>query len=125
GRPLRMGGGVSPGASAAPPPRVLPPGVRVRSQGLLLRRYIVLLACQSERASDTLVLPRRHAPAANTLAARGPSLVGRWSLNAGRPADCGRPAVCVDSFSVSGNPRSARHSPRARAAAACRAASRA
>ena len=62
--------------SAAAPPPVLPPGVRSRSHGLLVRPYTGLSACQSVSATGTLVLPSRQAPAANTRAAIGPSLAG-------------------------------------------------
>ena len=64
---------VSPAASAAALPPLLPPGVRPRSQGLLVRPKIGLADCQSASMGGTLVLPSSTAPAARVRAAAGPS----------------------------------------------------
>jgi hypothetical protein len=55
---------VRPAATAAAPPPLEPPGVRFRSQGLLVRPKIGLSVCASALRSGTLVLPITIAPAA-------------------------------------------------------------
>src|SRR5215470_17053894 len=56
--------GTNPAASAAAEPPDDPPGVRDRSQGLLVVPYTSLKLCQSDKFSGTLVLPSMIAPAA-------------------------------------------------------------
>src|SRR5215208_7297852 len=63
--------GVNPAASAAPTPALDPPGVRVRSQGLL-----VLAKIESGQTSGPWVFPRSTVPAALRRAATVPSCSG-------------------------------------------------
>ena len=117
---------LSPVASAAAPPPVLPPGVRAESQGLRVRPKSGLSVCQSEVCVGTLVLPRSTAPACSTAAASGLSRSARARARAGTPEVVGRPATSMASLMVTGSPWSnPGTAPRARAASARRAASRA
>ncbi len=64
---------LSPAAMAAALPPLLPPGVRARSHGLLVRPKIGLADCQSASIGGTLVLPSSTAPASRVRAAAAPS----------------------------------------------------
>ncbi len=64
---------LSPAAMAAALPPLLPPGVRPRSHGLLVRPKIGLADCQSASMGGTLVLPRSTAPAARVRVVTGAS----------------------------------------------------
>ena len=72
-----------------------------------------------------LVLPRITAPAPLSLATATASVGAIQFLKAGEPQVVGRPATLNDSLTVIGTPSRGRRSPRARAASATFAASRA
>ena len=110
---------LSPAASAAAPPPVEPPGVRVTSHGLLVVPKIGLVLCQSAASGGTLVLPRSTAPAARRRATITASRAGWWFEYAGEPAVVRTPATSSVSFTVHGTPwNGPHHSPRARAPSA-------
>ena len=106
--------------AAAPP--LLPPDVRVTSQGLLVRPYTKLFVSKESVSSGVLVLPRRIAPAAfarwTTVASRS----GMKSLRPIEPPVVITPAVSSESLMVIGTPWSGpTGSPRATASSARRA----
>src|SRR5205823_5216273 len=91
-------------ASAAAPPPVLPPGVRVGSQGLTQRPKRGLLVCQSAAYIGTLVFPRMTAPALRTQTARPESAEARALASAGIPCVVGKPRTSIVSLIVTGRP---------------------
>src|SRR2546428_11066182 len=110
--------GVSPAASAAAPPPVEPPGVRLRSQGLLVRPYTGLLDCQSDSIWGTFVFAMTTAPAPFTRVVTGASCSDRKSFHVDMPAVVRSPRTLIDSFRVIGRPRRGAAPPRARRGAA-------
>src|SRR5256884_6980072 len=117
--------GVSPAASAAAPPPVEPPGVRLRSQGLLVRPYTGLLDCQSDSIWGTFVFAMTTAPAPFTRVVTGASCSDRKSFHVDMPAVVRSPRTLMDSFRVIGRPSSGASSPPARRASAASAPRRA
>ncbi len=117
--------GVSPAASAAAPPPVEPPGVRLRSQGLLVRPYTGLLDCQSDSIWGTFVFAMTTAPAPFTRVVTGASCSDRKSFHVDMPAVVRSPRTLIDSFRVIGRPSSGASSPRARLVSAASASPRA
>src|SRR5439155_9842198 len=103
--------GVSPAASAAAPPPVEPPGVRPRSQGLLVRPYTGLFDCQSDSIWGTFVFAMTTAPAPCTRIVTGASCSDRKSFHVNMPAVVRSPRTLMDSFRVIGRPSSGASSP--------------
>src|ERR1700730_5747549 len=93
-----------PAASAAAPPPVDPPGVRVRSHGLLVVPWIGLWLCQSLSMTGTFVFPTTMAPAdsrrSTATAVRGLCA----AASAGRPQVFGDPLYANASLIVTGTP---------------------
>ncbi len=114
-----------PAATAAALPPLEPPGVRSRSQGLLVRPWMGLADCQSASMGGTFVLPRRTAPAALARATAGASCFETKSRHSGTPHVVGKPTTLNDSLIVMGRPSRASRSPRAIASSADRARRRA
>src|SRR5215471_5035260 len=85
--------GTKPAASAAAEPPDDPPGVRDRSQGLLVVPYTSLKLCQSDKFSGTLVLPSMTAPAALSRCTTNASTSAFQFLYFGSPRVVGRPAT--------------------------------
>jgi hypothetical protein len=83
----------SPAASAAAPPPVDPPGVRVRSQGLFDWPATALYACQSAAHSGVFVLPTITAPAALSRATTTASSSGTCCSSSFAPAVVRTPLV--------------------------------
>ena len=106
--------------AAAPP--LEPPGLRSRSNGLLVRPYTSLLVSPDQVISGVLDLPSSIAPAALSRATRVASLSGMKSRRPMVPAVVTTPSVSRESLSVMGTPcRGPMSSPRARASSAARA----
>ena len=100
-----------PAASAAAEPPDEPPGLRGRSQGLLVGRRRVVL-CQS--ASERHVGLAEDDGAGRLQPRDGRRPPAPKSLKGGRPQVVGRPATLKDSLTVIGRPSSGSRSPRAR-----------
>ena len=97
---------VSPAASAAAEPPDDPPGVRVRSHGLLQVPCIELKLCQSDSMNGTFVLPKTTAPAARYFSTTAESVSATLSLNSGTPQVVGAPVRSKLSLTVTGRPSS-------------------
>src|SRR6187431_987484 len=118
--------GVNPMASAAAAPPDDPPGVRVRSYGLLVVPYTWLYVWMSPAYSGRFVLANGIAPASRRRATGQASSVGTNAANSGAPLVVMHPFVWNESLMVIGTPwRGPSSSPRTSAASASAAAARA
>ena len=72
-------------ASAAAAPPLLPPALRLRSNGLRVAPNTRLTVCEPAPNSGVFVLPRLIAPAPDIRSTTSASKSGTWSANSGEP----------------------------------------
>ena len=82
-----------PAAMMAASPPLLPPGVRDRSQGLLVRPQIALSVSTVPSVCGIFVFPRMMAPASRKAATSGPSAVAILFFNLATPNVVGHPFI--------------------------------
>src|SRR4051794_19647856 len=106
-------------ATIAASPPLLPPGVRARSYGLLVRPYTGLAVSMPPPQGGQFVLPSRIAPPARMRATTVASPSGTTPARSGAPIAIGSPAAAMLSLTVNGTPCSGPvGSPRASAVSA-------
>ncbi len=93
-----------PDAIAADSPPLEPPGVRVRSSGLLVRPTRSLSVSVQSENSGTLVLPRSTPPPSISRRTAVASTSGTREANTREPRLVRQPAVSRESFTVKGTP---------------------
>src|SRR5579859_2557077 len=93
-----------PEAMAAASPPLDPPGVRSRSQGLLVRPHSTLSVSHAIKSSGVLVTPSTIAPAFRSRATRGASCCAICPARRRVPASHLRPATSKELLMLIGTP---------------------